>query len=112
MTEKLNVKMIYGIDSWKYLGNPLYYNKIHNVTYSSSNDYHPECCTCAYLFNCPYNCSRDKSKYAKDTQCMRYVFYNSFNLNLVYVKYHNDNSRRKYVLMVSGIPYKYDERLE
>lgn len=111
MTEKLNVKMIYGIDSYMYLSDPLYYSKIHNINYSS-NDYHPECCTCTHLFSCPYSCARNNNKYAKDTQCMRYVFYNSFDLNLVYVKHHNDNSRRKYVLMVSGIPYKYDERLE
>lgn len=111
MTEKLNVKMIYGIDSYKYLSDPLYYSRIHNVSYSSY-DYHPECCTCTYLFKCPYNCARDKSIYGKDTQCMRYVFYNSVDLNPVYVKHHNDNSRRKYVLMVSGIPYKYDERVE
>lgn len=63
-------------------------------------------------FNCPYSTARNKSKYAKDTQCMRYVFYNSFNLKPVYVRYHNDNSRRKYVLMISGIPYHYDDRLE
>lgn len=49
MTEKLNVKLIYGLDSYKYLGNPLYYDKIHNITYSS-NDYHPVCCTCTDLF--------------------------------------------------------------
>lgn len=109
MTEKLNVKMISGIDSYKYLGNPLYYSKFQNVY--STNDYHPSCCVCTYLFDCPYSDAQNESKYTKDTLCMEYVYYNSFNLKPVYVKYHNDNSRRKYVLMISGIPYKYDETL-
>ena len=111
MTEKLNVKMIYGIDSYKYLGNPLYYSRIQNIV-CSSHDYHPICCACTYLFDCPYSSAKSESKYAKDTQCMSYVFYNSVDLNPVYVMHHNDNSRRKYVLMISGIPYHYDDRLE
>lgn len=109
MTEKLNVKRINSVESYKYLGNDVYYCKQYPV-YTNA-EYHPSCCTCTHLFNCPYNEAKASSKYAKDTLCMKYVYYNTFNPDLVYMKYNNDNSRRRYTLMTCGIPYEYDKTL-
>lgn len=109
MTEKLNMKRICAVDSYRFLDGSVYYSKSYD-TYSY-NDYHPCCCTCTYLFDCPYNGARSKSRHDKDTLCMKYVHYNYFNKDLVYLKYHNDNSRRRYVLMSAGIPYEYDKTL-
>lgn len=109
MIEKLNAKKIYSVESYKYLGDDLYYSRQYPV-YTNS-DYHPSCCTCIHLFNCPYNEAKSNSRYGKETLCMNYVYYNSFNTDIVYLKYSNDNSRRRYTLMSCGIPYKYDKTL-
>ena len=108
MIEKLNVKRICAADSFQYLDDSVYYCKEYNSY--SNDDYHPLCHSCAYLFSCPYSSAKAKTRY-KNTLCMKYVHYNSFDKNLMYLKYNNDNSRRRYTLMTCGIPYKYDKTL-
>lgn len=110
MIEKLNVKRICAVESYKYISDSVYYSKPNN-TLISYDDYHPLCHACAYLFSCPYSSAKTNYRYGKETLCMKYVHYNSFNYNLVYLKYNNDNSRRRYTLMTCGIPYEYDKTL-
>lgn len=110
MTDKLNMKKVCAVDSYKYLGQSVYYSKPYE-NYSLEG-YHPCCCNCKNMFTCPYIEALPKSKHAKDTLCMKYLFDNSAHNDLVYMKYHNDNSRRRFVLMSCGIPYEYDSTLQ
>lgn len=110
MTEKLTIRKIYGVENYKLQSSSVYYTR----RYPKNNDreYHPSCYLCAYYMECPYTTAWLDDNCDSDTLCMKYVYYLRYTHDLMYLKYDDETSRRRYVLMLSGIPYKYDQQFD